>query len=179
RNTFPNVEFSVADANKFTINDEFDLIVCTEVLEHLTNPKELVETSYRILKPGGTFIVTVPNGYGPREALMTKPMQWMMRKGYGNTLVKIKRLFGYKHATMQSSNPDLTHIQFFTRKTLNKLLMSAGFKPMGFGKADFLEVVFPFSLVANRVKFIQKIDCAISDILPAGLTNGFYTSWKK
>lgn len=178
-NTFPNVEFAVADANKFTLNDEFDLIVCTEVLEHLTNPKELVASAYRLLKPEGIFIVTVPNGYGPREALMTKPMQWMMRKGYGNTLVKIKRLFGYKHATMQSSNPDLTHIQFFTRTSLNKLLMDAGFKPMGFGKADFLEVVFPFSLVANRVKFIQKIDCAVSDVLPAGLTNGFYTSWKK
>ena len=66
-NPFPNVEFAVADANKFSISDEYDLIICTEVLEHLQTPKELVESSYRILKPGGTMIVTVPNGYGPRE----------------------------------------------------------------------------------------------------------------
>jgi 2-polyprenyl-3-methyl-5-hydroxy-6-metoxy-1,4-benzoquinol methylase len=179
RNTFDNVSFDVADANKFTESDEYDLIICTEVLEHLEKPVELVQSSYRILKPGGVMIATVPNGYGPRESLMTKPMQWMMRNGHTDKLVKIKRAFGYKHATAQSSNPDLTHIQFFTRKSLYKLMQDAGFKHLAFGKSDFLELVFPFSLVANRVKAIQKLDCAIADYLPAGLTNGFYTAWKK
>lgn len=178
-NTFTNVSFDVADANKFTMNDEFDLIVCTEVLEHLTVPDELVQSAYRILKPGGTMIITVPNGFGPREALMTKPMQWMMRNGHTDTLLKIKRFFGYKHATHQSSNPDLTHIQFFTRKSLYKMMQNAGFKFMAFGKSNFLDQVFPFSLVAKRVKALQKIDSKVADILPPACTNGFYTSWKK
>lgn len=179
KNTFTNVSFEVADANRFTISDEYDVIVCTEVLEHLETPSELVNSSYRILKPGGTMIVTVPNGYGPRETVMTKPMQWMIRKGHEKTLLKIKRSLGYKHSTMQSSNPDLTHIQFYTRKSLYKMMQTAGFKPMGFGKSDFLDLVFPFSFVANRIKVLQKIDCAVADMLPPGFTNGFYTSWKK
>lgn len=179
RNTFPNVSFEVADANKFSMNDEFDLIVCTEVLEHLEVPGELVQSAYRILKPGGTMIVTVPNGYGPRESLMTKPMQWMMRKGYSKTLVNIKKAFGYKHATEQSSNPDLTHLQFFTRRSLNSMMEKVGFKKMAFGKGDFLEFVFPFSLLTNRIKALQRLDCAVANYLPAGFTNCFYTSWKK
>lgn len=179
KNTFTNVVFEVADANKFTINDEYDLIVCTEVLEHLDTPTELVQSAYRILKPGGTMVVTVPNGFGPRETLMTKPMQWMMRKGHAKTLVNIKRFFGYKHATEQSSNPDLTHTQFFTRRSLFAMMEGAGFKPMAFGKGDFLEFVFPISLLTNRIKALQRLDTKVADYLPAGFTNCFYTSWKK
>lgn len=179
RNTFDNVSFDVADANEFTESDEYDLIVCTEVLEHLEKPKQLVESSYRILKPGGTMVVTVPNGKGPRETLMTKPMQWMMANGHTDKLVKIKKAFGYDHGTPQSSNPDLTHIQFFTQKSLFKLMEDAGFKKLDFGQGDFLEFVFPFSLVSNRVLAVQKFDNAVADKLPANFTNGFYTSWKK
>ncbi len=179
RNPFENVRFDVVDANAFTESEQYDLIICTEVLEHLEKPEALVRSAYSILKPGGTMIVTVPNGYGPRESLMTKPMQWMMRKGHTDKLVKIKKAFGYTHATAQSSNPDLTHLQFFTRKSLFALMENTGFNLMAFGKSDFLELVFPFSFIANRVKALQKLDCALADYLPAALTNGFYTTWKK
>lgn len=178
-NTFDNVVFEVADANKFTINDEFDVVICSEVLEHLPTPEELVHSSFKILKPGGIMIVTVPNGHGPRETLMTKPMQWMMRKGYTEQLVKTKKAFGYANATEQSSNPDLTHIQFFTRKTLTEMMQGAGFSNHAFAKADFVDRIFPYSIIANRSKALQKLDCDVANVLPAACTCGFYTSWKK
>jgi SAM-dependent methyltransferase len=37
-----------------------DFIICTEVLEHVKNPKLLVDETYRVLKPGGSGIFTVP-----------------------------------------------------------------------------------------------------------------------
>lgn len=179
QNKFPNVTFKVSDANSFSINDEYDVVICSEVLEHLTTPSELVQSAYRILKPGGTMIVTVPNGFGPRETIMTKPMQWLMKRGFGKQLQRIKRFFGYANATEQSSNPDLTHTQFFSRKSLTKMMTGAGFKPLSFAKADFFDRIFPFSMLANRIKALQKLDCAVADILPAACTCGFYTSWKK
>jgi ubiquinone/menaquinone biosynthesis C-methylase UbiE len=44
----------------------FDYLVCTEVLEHLTAGQgELaVRECFRVLKPGGTALFTVPNGRG-------------------------------------------------------------------------------------------------------------------
>ncbi len=38
----------------------FDAILCTEVLEHLTKPRDAVEELLRVLKPGGIIILTAP-----------------------------------------------------------------------------------------------------------------------
>lgn len=38
----------------------FDHILCTEVLEHAENPVGLIAEMRRVLKPGGTLVVTVP-----------------------------------------------------------------------------------------------------------------------
>lgn len=42
-------------------NDHFDAILCTEVFEHISNPIEAIDEFARILKPGGTLLLTAPN----------------------------------------------------------------------------------------------------------------------
>jgi 2-polyprenyl-3-methyl-5-hydroxy-6-metoxy-1,4-benzoquinol methylase len=179
RNTFANVSFQVLDANSFSMNDGFDAVVCSEVLEHLHKPYELSESIYRILKPGGVFVATVPNGYGPRELLITRPMQYLAKKGWDAPLVAFKKVLGYDAKTLQSSNEDLTHVQYFSVGGFNRLLKGVGFKQIDYQNADFLERIFPFSLFTRRIKLLQKIDCAIVDYLPRHFTCGFYTSWTK
>jgi SAM-dependent methyltransferase len=41
----------------------YDLVLCTQVLEHCENPQKIVNECHRVLKPGGIFIVTVPSVY--------------------------------------------------------------------------------------------------------------------
>lgn len=41
-------------------DNQFDTIICTQVLEHVPNPFLAVSELHRILKPGGKIIVTVP-----------------------------------------------------------------------------------------------------------------------
>lgn len=41
-------------------NNSFDAIVCTEVLEHVFHHARLVSEMHRVLKPGGTGLITVP-----------------------------------------------------------------------------------------------------------------------
>lgn len=45
-------------------DNHFDVITSVEVLEHITEPKYLVEEIYRILRPGGLFWGTTPHGRG-------------------------------------------------------------------------------------------------------------------
>lgn len=45
----------------------FDVVVCTEVLEHLDDPLASVRSFHRVLKPGGMVIVSVPFGMGPDD----------------------------------------------------------------------------------------------------------------
>lgn len=179
RNKYPNVKFELLDANSFVMSDEFDGVVCSEVLEHLHKPYELLESIYRILKPGGVFAATVPNGYGPREMLITRPMQWLGRHNLDKGIIAFKKLLGYSAKTLQSSNEDLTHVQFFSVGGFNRLLKGVGFKALEYQNADFLERIFPFSLFTRRIKALQRLDCWLVDFLPRHFTCGFYTSWTK
>jgi SAM-dependent methyltransferase len=45
-------------------NSSFDKIICSEVLEHIPDYKDVLSEIHRILKPGGTFAVSVPR-FGP------------------------------------------------------------------------------------------------------------------
>lgn len=49
----------VTDAQRLGLADEsFDVVLCTEVLEHLPEPQAAIDEMFRVLKPGGTLILT-------------------------------------------------------------------------------------------------------------------------
>jgi len=39
----------------------FDLILCSDVIEHVGNPEAMIGIAARLLRPGGTFVLQVPN----------------------------------------------------------------------------------------------------------------------
>lgn len=181
-NPFPNVTFRVQSAEELMASGAlFDVIVCSEVLEHLHNPGALLETLNNSLTDRGILIVTVPNGRGPREALVTRPVL-RMRKSNGflwKAISRLKKALGYSGTTVQSGADNLDHVQFFTRKDLRALSAEHNFRIVQFGKANFIEDVFPFSFLAKRIKFLQKLDCQIADLLPYAFTGGFFSVWEK
>jgi 2-polyprenyl-3-methyl-5-hydroxy-6-metoxy-1,4-benzoquinol methylase len=42
-------------------SETFDYVVCTEVIEHTTSPSTAVSELGRVLRPGGTLVLTTPN----------------------------------------------------------------------------------------------------------------------
>jgi ubiquinone/menaquinone biosynthesis C-methylase UbiE len=54
-----------SDINNIPVPDEsFDVILCTEVLEHVPEPIRALEEMVRIVKPGGRIFLTAPLGSG-------------------------------------------------------------------------------------------------------------------
>lgn len=52
-----------ADARSLPFkNNTFDLVVCLDVLEHIVEEEQVVSEIYRVLKPSGKFIISVPEG---------------------------------------------------------------------------------------------------------------------
>lgn len=50
------------DNQKLPFKDSyFDLIICSEVMEHLFFPQNVISEAARLLRKGGLFIITVPN----------------------------------------------------------------------------------------------------------------------
>ncbi len=71
---WPNTEHPVkpkaycsADALPFKPNS-FDTLICTEVIEHLQTPENAIQGFSRVLKPGGTLILSAPFYHWLHEA---------------------------------------------------------------------------------------------------------------
>ena len=58
------IEVAIANLNNEKLpyqSNTFDIVTCTEVIEHLENYRETLREAYRVLKLNGTFVVTTPN----------------------------------------------------------------------------------------------------------------------
>jgi SAM-dependent methyltransferase len=90
----------VADINeRFPLSDDIaDLVLCTEVLEHTKDPKHVLRELYRILKPGGTIILTTP---------MTWPLHEIPNDYYRFTRFGLAHMFdeaGFLVIALEDSN---------------------------------------------------------------------------
>src|SRR5215216_222881 len=83
----------------------FDVVFCSEVIEHMTSPETLVAEMRRVLKPGGLLVLSTPNS-----------AYWLYR---------VLGVFGYTVSELQHPK----HFQFFSRRSLLKLLTAADLKP--------------------------------------------------
>lgn len=180
--TIPNVRFEAVSAEKLVADGHrYHAVICSEVLEHLHEPGKLLHVLHQSLTDDGILVVTVPNGKGPREVFVTRPVIALQKRNnfMWRAVKGMKNLFGYKGTTKQSDADDLTHIQFFTKKSLEDLASRNNFRIIRFGKTNFIEDVFPFSFFSKKIKVLQKWDCAIAERLPYRFTGGFVTVWEK
>lgn len=53
----PGVD-AVIDASKFDGEQQYDLVLCTETLEHAEAPEAIIASAWRALKPGGVLLLT-------------------------------------------------------------------------------------------------------------------------
>ena len=62
RGLFPAARFEVADVEDLAASGKvFDVVYCSEVVEHLADPRPFVAALRRILAPGGRSFITTPN----------------------------------------------------------------------------------------------------------------------
>ena len=58
----PNVRYSVNDGEGLDFPDaSFDVVTCLEVIEHVRRPTALLAELARVLRPGGTLVLTCPS----------------------------------------------------------------------------------------------------------------------
>jgi 2-polyprenyl-3-methyl-5-hydroxy-6-metoxy-1,4-benzoquinol methylase len=66
-----HVEWHQGDLNENLdrFSSYFDAVICSEVIEHLENPRSTFRNIHRLLKPGGKLLLTMPNQENIRSYL--------------------------------------------------------------------------------------------------------------
>ncbi len=92
-------------------DDYFDVVIASEVIEHLENPRLTARELFRHCKPGGYVILTTPNNESIRSLLA------LVIRG---------------HFVQFDKGWYPGHITALVRKDLLRVLKEAGFVPLGF-----------------------------------------------
>ena len=170
----PNISF-VSDRN-FDRNEKFNLIIASEVLEHIQDPKSFLLGLRNQLSENGKLIVTIPNGYGPFEWL-TFLETLLNLSGVLIILRKIKRaLFGTIMAPGQEKMCNTLaispHINFFSYKRIIFLFSTAGLKVNCYRPRTFL-CGFGIDHLIMRERHLLDWNCKAADLLPPS----FVSDW--
>lgn len=57
---YPEIAFKVEDCEQMTYQNMFDMVICSQTLEHVDNPKACILKMKEAVKPGGWLYLTVP-----------------------------------------------------------------------------------------------------------------------
>ena len=120
RRTYPGVEFVHALIDRDLKLGQFDLVISSDVIEHLYRPSDLLEAARSQLKADGQLLIGTP---------------------YHGYLKNLVLAASGKMDAHYSALHDGGHIKFFSVSTLSKLLRTHGFEDLSFtyyGRAPWL-----------------------------------------
>jgi len=122
-------------------DESFDLITCWDLIEHLQDPKGFLQANNRILKTGGSLVLSTPD-------ISSWPSRIMGR-----------RWMGYK---------TIEHVHFFSRDTLAEYFKRTGFE---LKECYFLGKYISINLFIDRFQYyfgpLSFMTGALRKILPS------------
>lgn len=110
------VKLLQADVTSLPFKDDtFDLVIASEILEHIENDEQAIAEIFRVLKPKGVVLITVPNKNYP---FFWDPPNWLLERIFKTHLPsKIWWLSGIW----------ADHVRLYDKKELEKKLEREGF----------------------------------------------------
>ena len=164
----------------------FDVIICSEVLEHQPTPPEFLRLLRRLLRNEGALIITTPNGYGSYEMLcrlerglrrigVHQSLGWVFRRSC--SLIRLVSRQKMDSSAAQAVpadqapgflNAESVHVQFFRLQVLEQLFRKSGFRIVSRRARTFL--CGPYvDVLFNICPFRQtlfRINSRLADLLP-------------
>jgi O-antigen biosynthesis protein len=130
-----NIEDLDLDAE---VPEEFDVVLCGDVLEHLTNPEAVLRKLKRRLTSTGYLVVSLPN------------------VGHGS--VRLSLLEG-RFEYVQEGLLDATHLRFFTLDSIRELFNRNGLEigDLHRTRAGFFETEIPLSPAGITASTVRRL----------------------
>lgn len=109
-------ELAGADITRLPfVADCFELVICCEVMEHVVNHKQAIKEIYRVIKPGGHLVVSVPRAWP----------EWIC----------------WKLSTQYANSPG-GHVRIYSGSSLRQMLTKTGLRYQGHHYAHSLHTPY-------------------------------------
>lgn len=133
-NRLANAQFFVKTVQEHQPDRPYDVVILSDVLEHVPDPGAMLDAILRLLSPNGLVLISVPNGYGPFEIeqflvrrKILAPLLWIttklvsigvrLKRGTSEHVVSTGETFD-----PLTSNEECGHVHFFSQATLRRLV---------------------------------------------------------
>ncbi len=137
-----NVAFEIGDAEALRFEDQtFDLLISSEVLEHLLRPERALAEFRRVLKPGGSVVLTTPSAVSLSHGSM-RLLRLLNRRIQSEKTVSFdkKAYQAARRANLPEKTPDSIFLRVHRRfryTALLRLFHQAGFETLSAQGAIF------------------------------------------
>ena len=193
----PNVSFTCQNLEEFKSSEKFHIIICSEVMEHLHRPDEILNTIYSKLHISGLLLITVPNGYGYFElesfieecfpnlvyrldSLMQRVVRGIAK--YTSQSLRqrhrIERTKEYSDMAITTYDDETIHCNKFIKGSIKQLLIDNKFEIMEFKNRTFLAGNI-INVLLRESDLLLHWNGIISDYLPNWICSGWLISAKK
>lgn len=122
----------------------FDAIVFGDVLEHLRNPREVLQKVHALLTPGGKVLMSLPN--------------------VANIWVRLNLLFGNFNYS-RVGILDESHLRFFTLQTMKQLAAESGLDVISINATPIpLPVILPSTSRGRSLSFLHLFNWGLTKL---------------
>jgi len=180
-NIYPNASFFNGFIEEKADLKNTDIIICSEVLEHVPNPFKFLLSLKRCLKKEGIIILTTPNGYGwfEFEKFVYEKLGLKFLFKFLKGIIRVSKLINSKKPLpMVTLNKKDKHLQRFTYKRLKSLFKKADLNIIRESRAGVFGGQISEALF-GWCKPLLKLNNWLGDKAPLSLVIDWYFVLKK
>ena len=175
----PNARFLCQNLAELPIEEHFEAIILSDVLEHVDDPAWLCRESMRHLTSDGMVLISIPNGFGPYEL----EQRFLKRTRLDGLISRSIRAVGrmLRRPSSMAGRPvggpaynyDSGHVQFFHLRDFRRLLDDVGLEVVERGNGALFGGTVSM-LTLGRFRLIVAASLRLADFLPLRWVTTWY-----
>ena len=175
----PNARFLCQNLNELPADERFEVIILSDVLEHVDDPGWLCRESMKHLTAEGQVLISIPNGYGPYELEQRVLKRTRLDELLSRAISAVGRML--RRPSSMAGRPvggpaynyDSGHVQFFHLRDFRRLLDEVGLEVVERANGALFGGTVSM-LTVGRFRPIVAASLRLADLLPMRWVTTWY-----